>query len=260
MKKVAIIQARMDSSRLPGKVLFRLGDYKVLELVHDRVRKSNIDEIVVATTWNPLDNEIELFCENNSIKCFRGSEDDVLDRVYNCAHKHNADILIEITADCPFVDYRHINEMLGFFDNNDAAFQYVSNCFPRSWADGFDVQIYNYFVLYSLEVLKNNKNNKNINREHVGWNIQNCDENKYSNFKHYPAPQKYRLPHIGLTLDTKEDFELLTQVSQLLIDKKIRLDEVSAIEIIDLLLEKPELSKINEQIKRKIPSGKIPGE
>lgn len=249
MKKVAIIQARMNSSRLPGKVLFKLGDREVLKLVYDRVRKSNIDEVVIATTNNPLDDEIENFCERNSIKCFRGSENDVLGRVHECAVKYDADVIVEITADCPFVDYRHINEMLKFFCVNLSPFKYVSNCFPRSFPDGFDVQIFNMTCLETVVRMPG----KNI--EHVGWNIQNLLSDIVLEKKHYPASGKYRRPEIGLTLDTKEDYELLGIISDVFIfgNHTNKLDEISAEEIIDFLLDNPKLLEINKSVQREIP-------
>lgn len=249
MKKVAIIQARMGSTRLPGKVLFKLGDREVLKLVYDRVAKSNVDEVVVATTHNPLDDEIVNFCEQNKIKCFRGSEDDVLGRVYECAVKHGADVIVEITADCPFVDYRHINKMLKFFCVNLNPFKYISNCFPRSWSDGFDIQIYNMTSLATTLRLPG------TNKEHVGWNIQNILSDVVLWKSHYPAPDKYRQPEIGLTLDTKEDYVLLNTIADILTFRRgaKNLDEVSAEEIMDLVLDNPKLLEINKHVQRKVP-------
>ncbi|MGL5099740.1 MAG: cytidylyltransferase domain-containing protein, partial [Fusobacteriaceae bacterium] len=116
MKIVCVIQARSTSSRLPNKVLLKLpyGENKiVLEQVIDRVRKSKkIDEIVIATTVNESDNQIQKVCEKNNIKFYRGSEDNVLSRYYEAAKENGADLVMRITSDCPCIDFEILDKLI----------------------------------------------------------------------------------------------------------------------------------------------------
>ena len=105
MKKIVIIQARMGSAWLKGKVLFNLCNKPMLYHIYNRLHYvKNIEDIVVATSINPLDDAIFSFCSANNILCFRGDENNVLERFFQCALKYNADIITRITADCPFIE------------------------------------------------------------------------------------------------------------------------------------------------------------
>jgi spore coat polysaccharide biosynthesis protein SpsF len=140
MKTVAVIQARMGSTRLPNKVLADLGGRPMLARVVARVRQAHtIDEVVVATTTAPQDEAIEAFCTREGIACFRGSEDDVLDRYYRAARECHADVVVRITADCPLHDPKVIDAVVGHFDS--ARHDYVSNTLTRSYPDGLDTEV-----------------------------------------------------------------------------------------------------------------------
>ncbi len=105
MRVIAIVQARMSSSRLPGKVLKLLAGKPVLQHIHDRLYECrSIDEIVFATSKEASDDPIEQFCRGLNVSCFRGSLDDVLDRYYKAAQQYHADIIVRITGDCPVID------------------------------------------------------------------------------------------------------------------------------------------------------------
>lgn len=116
MKIVAIIQARMGSTRLPGKVMMKIQERTVLDHVISRVRQSKeIDEIVIATTTKEDDAAIMEEAKRLNIKCFRGSEDDVLSRYYFTAKENKADVVLRITSDCPLIDSKVIDEILSFY-------------------------------------------------------------------------------------------------------------------------------------------------
>ncbi len=140
MKVVAIIQARMGSTRLPGKVLMELDGRHVLEWVIRACEQApGVDEVWVATTDNDSDDFVENLCDIIGIHCFRGSEIDVLQRIYRCAMRANADIILRITGDCPFIDPQVIGGVIRLIKDTPFCV-YASNVSPRTYPDGLDVQ------------------------------------------------------------------------------------------------------------------------
>lgn len=143
---VAIIQARMGSSRFPGKVLSDLGGQPVLWHVIDRTRRAkSIDDVIVATTESALDDSISNFCAAIGICCFRGSEEDVLDRFYNAAKHLKADVVVRITADCPLIDPGVIDEVVACFKEGDL--DYASNTLRYTYPDGLDTEVFSFAAL-----------------------------------------------------------------------------------------------------------------
>ena len=113
MKTVAIIEARMTSTRLPGKVMLPILGKPMLELLIERLKRATlINQIVVATTQNLTDYAIEQLAQRMGVECFRGSEDDVLDRVLHAAHTYEADVIVEVTGDCPLIDPLIIDKVI----------------------------------------------------------------------------------------------------------------------------------------------------
>lgn len=257
MTVIAVIQARMGSSRLPGKVLLPLGDSTVLKTVVDRVRMaSRVDKVVVATTMATADIEIERLCINNNIHCFRGSEADVLDRVYQAACRYRADHIVDITADCPLVDPRHIDRIVGDLlgcgtsqsprnrQDYKGAPDYVSNCIERDWPDGLDIQA------YSIGALEAVWRSMDSVREHVGWNIPQLAANLDLACRQIMAPRKYHLPAWGLTLDEINDYMLLKQVfAEMTLKAGSNLFSVE--DCLDWLLMRPDVLAINAGVIRK---------
>ena len=146
MKIVAIVQARMNSTRLPGKILMPLGSSTVLGYCLTRLKASKkIDQVVVATTVDESDNETSDYVHSFGIECFRGSSANVLERYYLAAKKQAADIVIRITADCPLIDPGLLDESIEFFLNNDL--DYFSNQDPIRFPDGLDIDIFKFNVL-----------------------------------------------------------------------------------------------------------------
>jgi spore coat polysaccharide biosynthesis protein SpsF len=232
----AIIQARMGSTRLPGKIMLPVLDKPILEHLVDRVKKSsNIDEIIIATSINKNDDIIEIFCKSQKIKCFRGSEKDVLLRYFEAAKKFSIDIIVRLTSDTPLLDPKIIDKVILKYNENK--YDYVSNFFPlpRTYPDGYNVEI------FSMELLEqtNIEAKKPSDREHVTTFITMQPKK----FKKYRVDSEKDLSKYRLNLDYKEDFELIKSVLEKF-DEKANLDD-----IINWLDKHPEILKLNSHIK-----------
>ena len=150
MKIGAIIQARMGSTRLPGKVMMTLKNKTVLEHVIERVRQSNwIDEIIIATTTDKKDNDIEKEALKCGVKVFRGSEDDVLSRYYYAAKEYGLDIIVRITSDCPLIDSKVLDEVIQFYvdKNYDVVSNAGADLSKRTYPRGLDTEVFSFKVL-----------------------------------------------------------------------------------------------------------------
>lgn len=232
----AIIQARMGSTRLPGKIMLPILDKPVLEHLINRVKKSsNIDEIIVATSINKNDDIIEKFCKSQKIKCFRGSENDVLLRYFEAAKKFSIDIIVRLTSDTPLLDPKVIDKVI--IKYNEKKYDFVSNFFPlpRTYPDGYNVEVFSMKLLEQTNI----EAKKPSDREHVTTFIT-MQPNK---FKKYRVDSEKDLSKYRLNLDYKEDFELIKSVLEKL-GKKTDLDD-----IINWLDKHPEILKLNSHIK-----------
>jgi len=238
---VAIIQARMGSTRLPGKVMLPLAGMPVIKIIHERIKQSRlVNMIVVATSEEPQDDYLVEYCQDQNILVFRGSENDVFSRILECAEFCEADIIVEITADCPLVDPFHIDILIDALKDYD----YASNVLIRRWPDGFDVQVYTINALKKL-----NKYFIPI-REHVGWNIAMRTEA----FKLIDACKPSidnTHPDWGLTLDTPQDYLLLSKIFEAMKNKFGNEGVlVSAEYIMEYLHQNIELLEINKEVIR----------
>ena len=234
----AIIEARMSSSRLPGKVLMKINKRPVIDLLIERIKFVNeIDKIIVATTTSKKDDILEEYCNANNIICYRGSEENVMQRVLEAAKKNSIETIVEITGDCPLIDPQIISQILNCYLNND--YDYVGNSNIRSYPDGMDVQVFSRKV---LEDSYENTTNK-LDQEHVTLHIRR--NNKYSKFN-IVAPSNHHFPDIGLTLDEEDDFNLIKNIFESFKDNKFNLSN-----ILDLLDTNPILKKINQNVERK---------
>jgi spore coat polysaccharide biosynthesis protein SpsF len=154
-KIVAIVQARMSSSRLPGKVLRNLSGKPMLEWVVSRLQRAQmLDEIIVATTTDPTDEPIVKWCQGNQILCARGSLHDVLDRFFHAARQRGADVIVRVTADCPLVDPVLVDETIRAFNGLDSApgpFDFAANRLPppfqRTYPIGLDTEVCTFTAL-----------------------------------------------------------------------------------------------------------------
>lgn len=149
MKVVAIIQARMGSTRLPGKVLLDLAGEPMLGRVVQRTRRARtLDEVVVATTGYPADDAIARLCVERGWPCFRGSEADVLDRYYQAAIAHRADVVVRITADCPLIEPEIVDRVVREFLDLQPEVEYGCNILPRrTFPRGLDTEVVRLDVL-----------------------------------------------------------------------------------------------------------------
>lgn len=236
MKNIAIIQARMTSSRLPGKTLLPLSGKPVLEHVTNRVKKSKfINKVIVATSNHISDNPIEDWCNLNQIECFRGSLNDVLDRYYQAACFYNAKNILRITADCPVIDFEIIDEVIQNYHLGNYDYYGLCGDFP----DGLDCTMISFNSLESAWKYAK----LNSEREHVGPYIEkNAHKFKvggYFKFKN--------LAHIRLTLDEFNDYKLLSNIFDYLYTKDNYFGHQM---ILELLYEKPDLLLINNKIQR----------
>lgn len=245
MKKiVATIEARMTSTRLPGKVLLPAGGKPMLKHLVDRLRQvKSIQTIVLATTVNRTDDCLEAFAKEEKIAHFRGSEEDVMGRVIGAADSVNADIVVEITGDCPVIDPLLVEQTIQMFLHNTCEF--ASNSLIRSYPDGMDTQV------FALETLKRSAalTNDPLDREHVTLHI--CNHPELFRPVNLIAPPDLYWPELGLTLDEKADYELLKNLIEYFGPSR---PYFSCREVIELLRTRPEWVAINQEVRRKVIS------
>lgn len=195
-----IIQARMGSTRLPGKVLKKVCGKPLLQYMLDRLSYlKHQGEIIVATTTKEIDDEIVNLCNELKVSFFRGSEDDVLDRYYKCAKKYDASVIVRLTADCPLIDSQIVDEVIDYYLNND--FDFVSNVNPRSFPDGLDVEVFSLDVLEKAWKQSKHKDD----REHVTPFIVN-------NFTVGNVKNNINLSKERWTVDYQEDFDFVKDI------------------------------------------------
>ncbi len=241
MKIGAIVQTRMGSTRLPGKVMLDIKGKPVIQHVIERLNQSNhLDEIIIATTTLEQDAIIAEQADKNGAKYFRGSEEDVLSRYYFAARENTLDIIIRVTSDCPLIDPFVVDDLIEFYLNHD--FDLVTNAGAdlsnRSYPRGLDTEV------FSMKILDQAYNNavEKYQREHVTPYI-------YENsLKVYYYKNKVDLSKYRWTLDTKEDYKLIEEVYSHLYNGK----HDFYLKDIQKLFEKyPELFTLNEMIEQK---------
>lgn len=212
-KIVASIEARMNSSRLPGKVLKTIQSETILQIMVNRVKHSRfIDDIIIATTNNPLDDPIEQLCRNLEIKFHRGSEEDVLQRVLDAHKSLGSDIIVELTGDCPLIDPEIIDSTVEMFLAKQPRVDYATSIQvpERLMPDGMDVDV---FWFDDLDVVSETVFDSDV-REHISpyfWQSGNF------NCAFLPMQEKHiRDDFISITLDTESDFERIRDVHEAL--------------------------------------------
>jgi spore coat polysaccharide biosynthesis protein SpsF len=240
MRTVCTIEARMTSSRLPGKVLLEAAGKPLLEHMVERLRRVEaLDEIVVATTAEASSDPIAELAERLGIGCHRGSEEDVLGRVLGAAQAYEADLIVETTGDCPLIDPGVVGLVIDRFLDGGVA--YCSNTLERTYPRGMDTQAFPTAVLAEVAELTDDP----ADREHVSLYI-------------YEHPERYRLRSVvsgrpetadlRLTVDTPEDYALVRAIFETLYprDPAFGLDA-----ILGLLDERPELAELNRHVEQK---------
>ena len=232
----------MSSTRLPGKVMMEIGGKPSLGYMINRVKQSKkIDDIVIATTTNEADTKIVEYAKTlEGIHCTRGSESDVMGRVIKAGEEYEADIIVELTGDCPLIDPNIIDKAINLFLDNDV--EYVSNVDIRSYPDGMDVQVMKLSTL--IDSYKNTESA--LEREHVTLNIRK-NKNKYRRIDMI-AEKEVFWPNLGLTLDEREDLQFL----RLIVGRLGKRGEIATCQdIVNLLLEEKKLLLINQNVMRK---------
>lgn len=235
---VAIIQARNGSNRLKGKIMKDLvHGVSLISMVVKRARETSLVRlVVVATTKNPEDDRLVQWCYENKIEVFRGSEENVLDRYYKCAIKHNAEIIVRITADDPFKDPKVNDRAIKLLIDNN--YDYVSNTISPSYPEGLDIEVFTFAALksaYENSTLESEK-------EHVTPYIwKNKDLFKIFNFENSKDHS-----HLRWTIDYEEDLEFVRHVcGKLDIGNSFLMRD-----ILRVLKENPEITKNQKKVIR----------
>lgn len=238
-KVVLVMQARMGSTRLSGKVMRNLCGKTILEHDIERIRQAKlVDEIVVATTVKEQDDTIASEAQRLGVRVFRGSEDHVLSRYYYGAKENSADVVVRVTSDCPLIDPYILDEVIKYYIENE--YDIVSNAgnvAVRTYPRGLDVEVFSFDKLSDAYLRAEEK----YQQEHVTPFIyENGKVGYYNNSVNY---SRFRW-----TLDTEEDWELISTIYQYLYDGK---HDFYFKEILDLMQQHPELEEINKHVEQK---------
>ena len=242
MRVVIVVQARMTSKRLPGKVMRLVDGRPLMGYLIERLSRVELaDDIVIATTTNAEDDPIVEFCEEKGVRYYRGSEHDVLARYYEAAQICHADVIVRVTSDCPLIDPAVIDQALSKYIHHYPRFEFLSNTIQRTYPRGMDVEIFSW---ESLEQAYH-KATEEEEREHVTLYIyQNLKEEKIGMLQYPKNESSYRW-----TVDTQEDFELIAT----LLHELHKTDPHFTLEAALALMERhPEWMYINSNIKQKV--------
>ena len=243
MKIGAIIQARSSSTRFPKKVLQSLpygSDSCVLQQDIRRVKQSKLlDEVIIATTTNPEDDEIVKVAIKEDVPYFRGSLDNVLERYYQAASKFNLDIIVRITSDCPCIDWHIVDDIIQSHLDSDA--DYTSNTIIETFPRGIDCEVFNFDVLEESYLNATEKYEK----EHVTPFIYKTNPDKFKINKYVSTNNN---SDIRITLDTPQDYALLCVIYDNLYEQN---NFFSLEDILELFKQKPWIKYINEDIIQK---------
>jgi len=237
LKVVAIVQARMGSTRLPGKVLGDIQGHPMLSRVIERTRSAQtLDDVLVATTTDPADDPIVALCREHAMPYFRGSELDVLDRYYQAALAHNAAVIVRITSDCPLIDPQVVDKVVSAF--LAAKCDYASNCVLRTYPRGLDTEVIGFRALERAW----REARQPYERSHVTPYL-------------YQTPGRFNILSVTgdedysaqrWTVDTPEDMKLVRAIYARMRGRNFLWKDV-----IKLLEREPELAKINRSVAQK---------
>ena len=239
MKPTAIIQARVGSTRLPGKVLLKVMDKTILEHVIERVKKAkNIDDIIIATTIKKEDLKIVKLASRLGISIYCGSEEDVLDRYYQAARLFNVKCIARITADCPLIDPKVVDNVISVYIKNFPKYDYVSNTINPTYPDGQDTEV------FSFEALKQAWGNakKSFEREHVTPYISRSGK-----FNVFNVQNEKDYSYLRWVLDEERDLVFIREVY----DRLFKGDDMFYMEdVLRLYEEDPSIAEINKDLVR----------
>jgi spore coat polysaccharide biosynthesis protein SpsF len=238
---VATIEARMTSSRFPGKVLMEACGKPMLQHMIERLQRvPSLDGIVVATTGNDADVPIVNLAQRMGVGFFQGSEYDVLLRVLHSARAYDIDVIVEMTGDCPLIDPVLVEDCIRGYQV--AGVDYVSNVLERTYPRGMDTQVFATEVLADVA----DRTDDPEDHEHVSIFIYSHPE-IYS-LKNMPGPPELTNPGLGLTLDTPEDLELIRRIFEILHPDN---PNFTLADILAVLKDNPALTELNTHVRRK---------
>lgn len=239
---VVIIQARLGSTRLPGKILLPIGGRPMLSYQLERLRRCrHVDRIVVATTTEPADDALVRFCRTEGIDAIRGSESDVLSRYSQAAEAFGATIIVRITSDCPLLDPQLVDDAINAF-GTDGSVDYLSNMIAPSWPYGMAIEV---MTRKALDEAAEEANDP-AEREHVTPFI-------YWRAQRYRLKSLTRQPDLSAhrwTVDTPEDFKLVSLILTALYPQRPMFDMQ---DVLELLAVHPDWVEINRHVEQKRP-------
>ena len=241
MTTIATIEARMTSSRLPGKVLMSCQGQPMLALMVERLRQvPSLDGIVIATTVNQTDDPVEQLARDLGVGCWRGSEDDVMSRVLDAAQAYKADVIVETTGDCPLIDPGIVETCIQRY--GELGVDYLSNVLERGFPIGMDTQVFATTVLADAA----RRTSDPVDHEHVSLFIYRHPE--LYRLANVAAPPHQVDPQLRLTLDTPQDFQLIDKIFSALYpgNRRFNLDDILA-----LLAANPEWRQINTHVEHR---------
>jgi spore coat polysaccharide biosynthesis protein SpsF len=241
MRVVAIIQAHMGSTRLPGKVLLDLAGEPMLARVVNRSRRATmLHEVMVATTMKPADGAIVELCTARGWSCFRGNEEDVLDRYYRAALAHQADVVVRITSDCPLIEPGIVDRVVRDFLNLQPGVDYVCNMLPRrTFPRGLDTEVMCFDALEQAW-------REDLNpawREHVTPYVQRNP----GLFRIHGVVNEVDYSNMRWTVDTPDDLAFVRRIYE-----HFGHDRFSWQEVLTVLEEHPEWVEINRHIQQEV--------
>lgn len=237
---VGIVQMRMGSSRLPGKMMKDLGPTDVVGLAVGRMSRARLlDGFVVATTDSPLDDSLAARCDELEVPVYRGSEDDVLDRFYQAARFFSAEAVVRLTGDCPFHDPEVIDLVIQAYLDGQGRLAYVNNVIPPTYPDGLDVEVVPFSALEEAW----REATKESERQHVTPYIWKQPER----FPQQVVKSETDLSHLRWTLDEDRDLEFITRTLARLKGDPFGFKTSDVLRILD---REPELLTINQAITR----------
>lgn len=240
MNIIIIIQARMGSSRLPGKVLLPLGKDTVLGHVINRCHKLNsINKVIIATSDLGQDDPIAEWALQNQIVCYRGSEDNVLKRYYDCAKEYNPDYIIRVTSDCPYLDYELAQQTIDKMISEPSDIIFYEHTQPL--IRGLAVELFSFDTLKKIY----NCASEGRHTEHVTYYAYEFSEQ--FNTSTLKVPDTIVDSKLRLTVDTEEDYMLCREIE----DNLENASDLSSSEIIEFLKLNPQIASINEHIEQK---------
>lgn len=237
-----IVQARMASTRLPGKILKKVLDKTLLEYQLERLSRVKLaDHVIVATTDQEQEQPIIDLCQKLDVPYFRGSEEDVLSRYYGAATKYQADTIVRVTSDCPLIDPVVVDKVIDFYLAHQSDYDYASNTFPElTYPRGMDTEV------FSCKALKEafEEAVDQVEREHVTIFIKR----RPKRYRIINLPYEKDYSYYRLTVDTPDDFELIKRMITALYPTN---PNFTLEDCLTLLAKHPEWAKINAEIKQK---------